>query len=83
MPEFVAEDDMEVHGDAGGRPLVAMIPVESRHRIILPRREGESRFAPRQYCYAASKSGVVPGPPLTASGLSQRDESRDVQRDAA
>jgi hypothetical protein len=83
MPEFVAESDMEAHGEAGGRPLIATVTVESSHRIILPRRDGESRFAPWHYCYAASKSGVVPGPPLTASALSQRDESREVQRDAA
>jgi hypothetical protein len=26
----------------------------------LPRRSGEFPFAPAQYCYAASKTGVVP-----------------------
>jgi hypothetical protein len=31
------------------------------NRIYLERRPGESRFGPRQYFYAASKSGVVPG----------------------
>ena len=83
MLEIVAESGREAHGRAEGSPRAGMIPAESSHRIILPRRSGESRFAPQQYCYAASKSGVVPSLPLTASGVSQRDESGDVQRDAA
>jgi hypothetical protein len=29
-------------------------------KILLPRRPGESRFAPRQYYYPASRSGVMP-----------------------
>lgn len=29
-------------------------------RTLLPRRSGEPRFAPRQYFYPASKTGVVP-----------------------
>jgi len=29
-------------------------------KIFLPRRSGELRFAPQQYYYAASKSGVIP-----------------------
>ncbi len=29
-------------------------------RTFLPRQSGEPRFAPRQYFYPASKSGVVP-----------------------
>jgi hypothetical protein len=29
-------------------------------RIFLPRRSGESHFAPHQYYYPASKTGVVP-----------------------
>jgi hypothetical protein len=81
MLEIVAERGMEAHGQAGGSPLAPMIPVES-HRIILPRRSGESPFAPRQYFYAASKSGVVPSLPLSAS-VSTPNEGRDVRRDAA
>jgi hypothetical protein len=30
------------------------------HKIFLPARSGESRFAPRQYYYPASRTGVVP-----------------------
>jgi hypothetical protein len=30
-------------------------------KIVLPRRPGESRFAPLQYYYPASRTGVVPG----------------------
>jgi hypothetical protein len=29
-------------------------------KILLPRRPGEPKFAPRQYYYSASRSGVVP-----------------------
>jgi hypothetical protein len=82
MLEIVTES-AEAHLEAGGSPFVATIAVEGCHRIILPRRSGESRFAPRQYCYAASKSGVVPSLPPAASGISQRDERSDAQRDAA
>jgi hypothetical protein len=80
MLEIVAESTTEAHLQAEDSSLTAMIPVESSHRIILPRRSGESQFAPR---YAASKSGVVPSLPLTASGVSQRDERSDARRDAA
>jgi len=83
MPEIAAESDTETHGQAQGSPLVAVIAIGSCHRIILPKRSGESRFAPQQDCYAASKNGVVPSLPLTESGTSQRDESSDVRRDAA
>ena len=31
-----------------------------RHKIFLPRRSGEGRFAPHQYYYPASRTGVVP-----------------------
>jgi hypothetical protein len=34
---------------------------DSPRKIVLPRRPGESRFAPPQYYYPASRSGVVPG----------------------
>jgi hypothetical protein len=33
----------------------------ANRRIYLERRPGESPFAPRQYFYAASKGGIVPG----------------------
>jgi len=83
MLEILTESGTEAHGQAAHSPVAAKIAVEHSHRIILPRRSGESRFAPRQYCYAASKSGVVPSAPLTASAVSQPDESSDVQRNAA
>jgi hypothetical protein len=31
-----------------------------RHKVFLPRRSGEYRFAPRQYYYPASRTGVMP-----------------------
>lgn len=82
MLEIVPQDGTRTPIQVGGSPSVAMAPVESSHRIILPRRSGESPFAPQQYWYAASKSGVRPSP-LTTSEVSQRDESSDAQRDAA
>jgi hypothetical protein len=83
MLEIVAQNGTQTDPEAGGFPFVATIPVESSHRIILPRRSGESRFGPQQYWYPASKSGVVPSLPLAASRVSQRGESSDGQRDAA
>jgi hypothetical protein len=83
MLEFVAESGAEPRGQAGSSPVAATIAIENSHRIILPRRSGESRFAPRQYCYAASRSGVLPSLLTTAPGVFQRGESSDMQRDAA
>jgi hypothetical protein len=83
MLEIVAQNGTQMDLQAGGFPFVATVPVESSHRIILPRRSGESRFAPRQYWYPASKSGVVPSLSLAASPVSQRDENSDGQLDAA
>jgi hypothetical protein len=34
---------------------------DAPRKIVLPRRPGESRFAPSQYYYPASRSGVMPG----------------------
>ena len=82
MLGIVAERNTDGHGQVARSPPSAMIAAESSHRIILPRRSGESRFAPRQYCYAASKSGVVSSPPLTAS-VSKLDEGSDVQGEGA
>lgn len=46
-------------------------PVESTgEKIFLPRRSSEPPFAPQQYYYRASKSGVVP--PWTISGAVYR-----------
>jgi hypothetical protein len=36
-------------------------------KIFLPWRPNEPRFAPQQYCYAASKSGVVPSWVISAA----------------
>jgi hypothetical protein len=51
-------------------------------KTFLPKRNGEPRFAPRQYYYPASKSGVVPSLPIRAA-ISHFDEDSDIQRDAA
>ena len=47
-------DDSEV---VGNHDLIGMIMMTPRY---LPRRSGESPFAPAQYYYAASKTGVLP-----------------------
>ena len=83
MIEIVAGSGTETTGQAGGPSLAATMPVESRHRIILPRRSGEFWFAPRQYCYAASKGGVVPSMCPLSPSASELDDGRDDQRDAA
>ena len=43
--------------------------IKAGRKIYLERRSGESTFAPRQYFYAASKSGVVPEIDRTAQLL--------------
>jgi hypothetical protein len=83
MLEIVTQNGAQTDFQAGSSPFVAMIPPERSHRIILPKRSRESRFAPQQYWYPASKSGVVPSLPVAAFGVSQLDESGDVQRNAA
>jgi hypothetical protein len=47
-------DDSEV---VGNHDFIGMMTMTPRY---LPRRSGESRFAPAQYYYAASKTGVIP-----------------------
>ena len=52
----------ECHGIAG-RGITDVAPTSPDNRlrkILLPRRPGESKFAPRQYYYPASRSGVMP-----------------------
>jgi hypothetical protein len=83
MLEIVTQNGAQTDLQAGSSPFIAMIPPERSHRIVLPRRSGEPRFAPRQYWYPASKSGVVPSLPVAASGASQLGENSDVQRNAA
>ena len=41
-------------------PFAAELPANARRKILLPRRPGESKFAPPQYYYPASPSGVMP-----------------------
>jgi hypothetical protein len=52
----------ECHGTPGRRSsVVARKSADNGPRkILLPRRPGEPKFAPRQYYYPASRSGVVP-----------------------
>ena len=62
----VANSD-ECYGTAGrlgthAEPSVKFAPC----KILLPPRPGQSRFAPPQYYYPASRSGVVPSTTLAA-----------------
>jgi hypothetical protein len=72
-----AEDGNAAHEPIAEPSLLRAIPrlnAGGPHKIILPRRPGESRFGPRQYYYPASRTGVVPsrssqimpGPPVSA-----------------
>ncbi len=53
----------ECHGTAGRRSadVARKAADDGPRKILLPRRPGESKFAPPQYYYPASRSGVVPG----------------------
>ena len=59
-------------GDAFASPLP--------EKVFLPKRPGEPRFAPQQYYYPASKSGVFPCMSLPAVELSAHG---DLRREAA
>jgi hypothetical protein len=52
----------------GERAIANMMPQteESPGKIFLPSRSNEPRFAPQQYYYPASKSGVVPSWAISA-----------------
>ena len=50
-------------------------------KTYLSKRAGEPPFAPPQYYYAASKSGVVPS--LLMVAAPNIDDGSDIQRDAA
>ena len=55
---FGLADNVEIE-----RTLVTTMPrteESSGQKIFLPKRPSEPRFAPRQYYYVASKSGVMP-----------------------
>jgi len=53
---------------------------ELPQKLFLPNRPGEPRFAPRQYYYPASKSGVFPCMSLPAAESNARG---DLRREAA
>jgi hypothetical protein len=53
---------------------------ELPQKLFLPKRPGEPRFAPRQYYYHASKSGVFPCMSLPAAESNARG---DLRREAA
>jgi hypothetical protein len=56
----------ETFGDDQQRPAVSVIDTtnsqmtDGPRKSLLPRRPGESRFAPPQYYYPASRTGVLP-----------------------
>jgi hypothetical protein len=65
------------HAGLGQSPFATTVG----RKTFLPKRAGEPRFAPQQYYYAASKSGVVPSLPISTAF--KVDEGSDIQRDAA
>jgi hypothetical protein len=58
----------ECFGIAGraGKHVAAKSAENGPRKILLPRRPGESKFAPPQYYYPASRSGVMPSWRLVA-----------------
>jgi hypothetical protein len=55
------------YGSAGRLDTDTEIAAEcGRRKILLPPRPGQSKFAPPQYYYPASRSGVVPSATLAA-----------------
>jgi hypothetical protein len=51
--------------ESGNDPIIKvaferLMKEDGDRKIFLPRGSAESRFAPRQYYYLASKTGVVP-----------------------
>jgi hypothetical protein len=73
----VAAHETDPNAGLGQSPFATT----AARKTFLPKRAGEPRFAPRQYYYAASKSGVVPSLPMSA--VSDVDVGSDMQRDAA
>jgi hypothetical protein len=62
-PKQYVEGETALHAELRQFPFA---PAWER-KTFLPKRARERRFAPRQYYYAASKSGVVPSLPLSAA----------------
>lgn len=62
---FGLVDNVEIE-----RTIANMMPrteESTGQKIFLPWRPNEPRFVPQQYYYAASKSGVVPSPAISAA----------------
>jgi hypothetical protein len=66
IPDPLAADSAE-GGNGAHEPIaepsllgIPRLNAGGPHKIILPRRPGESRFGPQQYYYPASRTGVVP-----------------------
>jgi hypothetical protein len=61
-PSILDASSREYHGTAARRTsvLARKSADNGPRKILLPRRPGEPKFAPRQYYYPASRSGVVP-----------------------
>ncbi len=55
----------------------ATVAKPTGQKIFLPWRPNESRFAPQQYYYAASKSGVVPSRVISVRILHDMTPKRD------
>jgi hypothetical protein len=55
-------NSLHCHDSTGPRSTIAIARLadDGPRKILLPRRPGESKFAPPQYYYPASRSGVIP-----------------------
>ena len=72
----VASDGIEEsyrHHAVGKQDIADMMMAP---RTFLPRRSAEPRFAPRQYFYPASKTGVVPADRQRRSLIKQETTGR-------
>ena len=72
---FNRVDNVEIE-----RTIVNMMPRTEEsisQKIFLPQRPNEPRFAPQQYYYAASKSGVVPSRVISVRILHDMTPKRD------
>lgn len=82
MLELVKRSDSKLAASENGRDacLESTFATALPQKIFLPKRPGEPPFAPQQYYYPASKSGIFPCMHLPTAEL---DAHGHIQREAA
>jgi hypothetical protein len=82
MLELVKRSDSKLAASETGRAacLESTFATALPQKIFLPKRPGEPPFAPQQYYYPASKSGVFPCMYLPTA---EWDAHGHIQREAA